>query len=145
MAGKLGAEPLGNTKQTVRTGLRWLLALFYFLAGVAHLRSPAGFLGITPGWVPYPDAIVAFTGIAELAGAVGLMIPRFRRAAAIGLAAYAVCVYPANINHAINNLAIGGETMSWWYHGPRLACQPVFVWLALWVGHVIDWPFGKRS
>jgi uncharacterized membrane protein len=136
---------MGSTAETVRTGLRWLLAVFYFLAGVAHLRSPAGFLTIMPDWVPYPNAVVALTGLAELAGAVGLLIPRIRRAAAIGLAAYAVCVYPANINHAINNLAMGGQTMSWWYHGPRLALQPVFVWLALWVGQVIDWPFGGKG
>lgn len=136
---------MGNTGENFRTSFRWLLAAFYFLAGVAHLRSPAGFLTITPAWVPFPEAVVAFTGIAELAGAIGLLIPRFRRAAAIGLAAYAVCVYPANINHAINNLAIGGQEMSWWYHGPRLAFQPVFVWLALWVGQVFDWPFGKKG
>ena len=60
---------------------RILLAIFYFVAGVAHLRSPGGFLAITPGWVPYPEFVVAFTGVAEIAGALGLMIPRLRRAA----------------------------------------------------------------
>ncbi len=129
---------------TARTIVRWLLALFYLIAGVAHLRSSGGFLAITPGWVPYPEPIVALTGIAEILGAIGLMIPRLRYAAAIGLAAYAVCVYPANINHAVNDIAIGGTSMTWWYHGPRLLLQPVFVWLALWVGHVVDWPFAAR-
>ena len=136
---------MSTTGERVRTGFRWLLAAFSFLAGIAHLRSPVGFLTITPDWVPLPEAVVAFTGVAEIAGAIGLLVPRIRRAAAIGLAAYAVCVYPANINHAINNLAIGGETMSWLYHGPRLAFQPVFVWLALWVGQVIDWPFRQKA
>jgi uncharacterized membrane protein len=124
--------------------VRAILALFYFAAGVMHLRSPSGFLQITPAWVPFPDAIIALTGICEIAGAVGLMIPRFRQAAGIGLAAYAVCVFPANINHAINDIAIGGTDLSWWYHGPRLLFQPVFVWLALWSGEVIDWPFRRR-
>ena len=129
---------------TARLIVRWLLALFYLVAGVAHLRSPGGFLAITPGWVPCPDAVVALTGIAEILGAIGLMVPRLRYAAAIGLAAYAVCVYPANINHAVNDIAIGGTSLSWWYHGPRLLLQPLFVWLALWAGHVIDWPFTTR-
>lgn len=129
---------------TARLIARWLLALFYLVAGVAHLRSPGGFLAITPGWVPYPEAVVALTGIAEILGAIALMIPRLRYAAAIGLAAYAVCVYPANINHAVNDIAIGGTNLSWWYHGPRLLLQPLFVWLALWVGHVIDWPLTTR-
>lgn len=127
-----------------RTVFRILLAVFYLIAGVAHLRSPGGFLVITPGWVPYPEQVIALTGICEIAGAIGLITNRFRFAAGLGLAAYAVCVYPANINHAINNIAMSGKTLSWWYHGPRLAFQPVFVWWALWVGGVTDWPFRKK-
>jgi uncharacterized membrane protein len=124
---------------------RVLLAIFYFVAGVAHIRSPTGFLQITPDWVPYPAQVVFLTGVAEIAGALGLMIPRLRATAGIGLALYAVCVYPANVNHAINNIEMGGNQLSWWYHGPRLAFQPVFVWWALWVGGVIDWPFRRRA
>ena len=123
--------------------LRFLLALFYLIASVAHLRSPGGFIAITPSWVPYSSEVVMFTGIAEIAGAIGLMLPRVRVAAGIGLAFYALCVWPANINHAINDITIGGRDLSWWYHGPRLALQPVFIWLALWVGNVTDWPYRK--
>lgn len=123
---------------------RIFLALFYAVAGVAHLRSPGGFLQITPDWVPWPELVVAATGIAEIAGAMGLVTQRFRRAAGIGLALYAVCVFPANINHAVNDIAIGGTDLDWWYHGPRLMLQPVFVWLALWVGGVTDWPFRRK-
>ncbi len=127
--------------EKTRIGARWVLALFYFLAGVAHLRTPDGFIKITPDWVSFPPEVVALTGIAEIAGAIGLLIPRFRKAAGIGLALYAVCVYPANINHAINGIEVGGTTLGWGYHAPRLAFQPIFVWWALWVGTVINWPF----
>lgn len=134
----------------IRTALRWLLALFYFVAGVAHLRSPAGFIAITPDWVPSPAAVVAFTGIAEIVGAIGLLIPRSligwaRPAAGIGLALYALCVWPANFNHAFNNIPLGGTTASWWYHGPRLAAQPLIIWLALWVSEATDWPLRRRA
>jgi uncharacterized membrane protein len=128
-----------------RTTFRILLAIFYGGAGVLHLTSPTGFLSITPDWVPFPEAVVAFTGIAEIAGAVGLMMPRFRKAAGIGLALYALCVWPANFNHAVNGIAIGQASLGWWYHGPRLALQPVIIWLALWVGGATDWPFRKIS
>ncbi len=127
----------------VRKALRILVALAYLVAGIAHLRSPGGFLQITPDWVPYPEAVVALTGIAEIAGAIGLMIPRLRYTAAVGLALYALFVWPANINHALNDIAIGGRDLSWWYHGPRLVLQPVIIWLALWVGQVTEWPFRK--
>lgn len=108
-----------------RRFFRSLLAIFYLIAGIAHIRSPAGFLAITPDWVPFAEQVILVTGIAEIAGAIGLMIPPkivpgVRYAAGIGLALYALCVYPANINHAINNIAIGGETASWLYHGPAL-------------------------
>ena len=127
-----------------RTGARITLAALYALAGVAHLKRPAGFVAITPDWVPAPALVVALTGVAELAGAIGLMIPPLRRAAGIGLALYALCVWPANLNHAMNDIALGGVHLSWWYHGPRLALQPVIIWWALWASTVIDWPFRRR-
>lgn len=121
-----------------------ILAVIYFTAGVTHFIAPSGFLKITPVWVPFPAVVVAFTGIAELAGAVGLLIPRFRYAAGIGLALYALCVYPANINHAFNAIEVGGRALSWNYHGPRLLFQPIFIWWALWVGGVTNWPFRRN-
>ena len=74
-----------------------------------------------------------------------MLIPRLQKAAGIGLALYAVCVWPANFNHALNDISIGGTHLSWYYHGPRLAFQPILIWLALWVGGVINWPFRETS
>ena len=123
---------------------RWVLALAYMVVGIAHLRSPGGFIAITPGWVPFPATVIFLTGLAELAGAAGLMVPALRKAAGIGLALYALCVWPANINHAVHDIAIGGVHLGWASHGPRLALQPVIIWWALWVAHVTDWPFARR-
>ena len=123
---------------------RWVLALAYLVAGIAHLRSPGGFIAITPSWVPFPATVIFLTGLAELAGAAGLMVQALRKAAGIGLALYALCVWPANINHAVHDIAIGGVHLGWAYHAPRLALQPVIIWWALWAAHVIDWPFARR-
>lgn len=138
-------RPAAPRENLTRRLFRLLLALIYLIAGIAHIKSPAGFLQITPDWVPLPEQVILLTGVAEIAGAIGLLIPRVRYAAGIGLALYALCVYPANINHALNNIAIGGATASWLYHGPRLAFQPVFIWWALIAGGVINWPFGKKQ
>lgn len=136
---------MSDARETpARRVARWLLALAYLAAGVFHLRSPAGFVAITPGWVPFPDQVVLLTGVAEIAGAAGLMIPQLRRAAGIGLALYALCVWPANFNHALNDIPLRGAHLGWWYHGPRLALQPVIIWWALWAGGVVDWPFRRR-
>jgi uncharacterized membrane protein len=128
---------------TVRAALRWLLALAYAAAGYFHLARPSGFLAITPSWVPAPELVVAATGVAEILGAIGLMIPRARKAAGWGLALYALCVWPANFHHAFAHIAIGDEALGWGYHGPRLAAQPLIIWWALWASGVVDWPFRR--
>lgn len=120
-----------------------MLAAVYLAAGILHLTLPAPFLAITPGWVPEPTLVIAATGLCELAGAVGLLIPRLRRAAGIGLALYAVCVFPANVKHALDG--VPAVPLGWWYHAPRLALQPVLVWWALFAGGVISWPFRTRG
>lgn len=130
----------------MRGFFRWLLAIFYLIAGILHIKSPAGFLAVTPHWVPFAEQVIFLTGLAEIAGAIGLLVPtnmisKARYAAGVGLALYALCVWPANFNHAINNIEIGGEILGWGYHGPRLAFQPVFIWWALIAGGVINWPF----
>ncbi|WP_338662434.1 DoxX family protein [Pararoseomonas sp. SCSIO 73927] len=123
---------------------RLLLAALYFAAGIFHLATPDPFLLITPEWVPFPRQVILLTGLCEIAGAVGLMSGRLRRAAAIGLALYAVLVFPANVKHAIAGLPSGEVQLGWWYHVPRLALQPVIVWWALFAGGIVDWPFRPR-
>ena len=134
-----------SSAETLRVISRVLLAAFYFAAGMLHLRSPDGFILIVPSFVPWPAEIVWLTGWCEIIGAVALFIPPLRRAAGIGLALYAICVFPANINHAFNHVDVGGLPNSWWYHAPRFALQPVFVWWALFCTGVIDWPLRSRS
>ena len=73
------------------------------------------------------------------------MIPRLRWIAGLMLAIYAVCVFPANIKHAFEHVRVNGGTLGWWYHGPRLALQPLIVWWALYAGGVIDWPFRRGA
>lgn len=131
-----------------RSVMRVVLALFYLVAGVFHLVKPGPFLTIMPGWVPLPYEVVLATGIAELAGAVALVQPwsaPLRRAAGIGLALYAVCVFPANINHMFLDMAKPQPSLGWSYHVPRMFVQPLLVWLALWVSRAIEWPFSRRS
>ena len=127
-----------------RVAACWALADIYLVAGVLHLAAPDAFVLITPGWVPYPWQVIMATGLCEIAGSVGLMTRSLRRAAGIGLALYAVCVFPANVKHAIDGLPAGQVQLTWWYHAPRLALQPVIVWWALFAGGVVDWPFRRR-
>ena len=131
----------------IRRLARWLLAVLYLVAGWFHLVAPGPFLKITPAWVPWPEQVILLTGLAELAGAAALVQPwsaRLRRAAGWALAAYALCVWPANINHMMIDLARSDGGWGLAYHVPRLAAQPLLVWLALWTSGAISWPVRPR-
>jgi uncharacterized membrane protein len=123
--------------------MRWVLAAFFVAAGYAHLASPASLLAITPDWVPFPRQMIFLTGLFEFAASAALVTKPLRAYAGIALAAYAVCVFPANIKHAVDGIDIPGLPSSWWYHAPRLALQPFIVWWALFAGEVIDWPWKR--
>ena len=121
-----------------------VVAFVYASVGVVHLAAYKTLLPIVPSWVPWPRLTVLATGVCEIAGALALLMPQLRRLAGIMLALYAVCVFPANIKHAIDNLPLDHIRLGWWYHAPRLALQPVIVWVALFAGGVVDWPFRRR-
>ena len=132
---------MNRRREQVRTALRWTLAAVYLAAGIGHLWVPEKFLAITPDSVPAPGAVIFITGLCEIAGAGALLTHRWRRIAAIMLAAYAVCVFPEP-DQARDRRHSGISSMldSWWYHAPRLAFQPVLVWWPLFCAGVIDWP-----
>jgi uncharacterized membrane protein len=111
---------------------------------MVHFTSTDTILLIVPNWVPEPRLVVQITGALEIAGALALLTPRLRRAAGLMLALYALCVFPANIKHAVEGISVPGLPDTWWYHGPRLAAQPVLIWLALYAAQLIDWPFRAR-
>jgi uncharacterized membrane protein len=129
----------------VRAVMRWLLAAFFVAAGVAHLATPEPFLKITPDWVPFAPQVILVTGLCELAGAAALVTRPLRSFAGIALALYALCVWPANIKQALDHIVLPDIPDSWWYHGPRLAFQPVIIWWALFCAGVIDWPWRRAA
>ena len=129
----------------IKAVVRLLLAAFYAFAGYMHLVRPEPFLSIMPSAIPCPEAIIFWTGIAEILGAIAIIQPfhlRLRQAGGIGLALYALCVWPANINHFILDMARGDGGLGVAYHVPRMFAQPVIIWLALWVGEV---PMTRRK
>jgi uncharacterized membrane protein len=140
----MNPEPDIDRSRNARAVMRWILAPFYTAAGIAHLMAPQGFLAITPSWVPFAPQVIFVTGLCELAGSLGLVTKPMRRWAGVALAAYAICVWPANFKHAIEGVELPYIPNSWLYHGPRLAFQPVLVWWALYCAEVIDWPWRRR-
>ena len=139
------SAPVPRPYGTARTIMLGVAVVFYGAAGIVHLASPDAFLPIVPDRVPEPRAVVLATGACEVAGALGVLTRPIRRLAGIMLALYAVCVYPANVKHAMENVDVPQLPRSWWYHGPRLLAQPVVVWWALFCTGVVTWPFGRNG
>ena len=139
-----GAGAASLSFPVARAILRWVLAAFFVAAAIAHLTVPETLLTITPDWVPFAPQVIFVTGLCELAGAAALVTRPLRHWAGIALALYTLCVWPANIKQALNHIVIPSIPDTWWYHGPRLAMQPVIIWAALFSAGVISWPFAAR-
>jgi uncharacterized membrane protein len=106
-----------------------LLVTLFAAAGISHFVMPAPFERIVPHWIPQPRLMVYLSGAAELAGAIGLLIPALRKFAGWGLVILLVAVYPANIYMLQFARA---ENAAAWYQAAlwlRLPLQPLLVWL----------------
>jgi uncharacterized membrane protein len=116
-----------------KDGLRYLLAFAMMFVGVSHFTNPAPFARIVPAWLPSPLALVYVSGFFELLGGAGLLVPRARRAAAWGLVALYVAVFPANVNMALNHISLEPDhpipTALLWL---RLPLQAVLIAWAWW-------------
>ena len=74
-----------------------LVFLWFTFGGVAHFTHTELEMRIVPEWIPWPRAAVLISGVFELLGAVGILIPITRRAAGIGLFLLTIAVTPANV------------------------------------------------
>lgn len=123
--------------------MRVIMATFFIGGFVLHLTAVDALVAITPDWVPVPRAVVFITGVLEFFGGVGLLVPRVRWWAGVALALYVLAVWPANIKQAVEHIVLPPIPDSWWYHGPRLALQPVLAWWALFCAGAVDWPLRR--
>lgn len=117
---------------TTRTILRWVLAVFMVAAGTNHFVASDAYVAMVPSVLPAHLLLVQISGVAEIAGGIGLVLPPTRRLAAWGLIALFIAVFPANINMAVNHLPLGGRAIPAWALWARLPVQLVLIgWAAL--------------
>ncbi|MGH8493198.1 MAG: DoxX family protein [Moraxellaceae bacterium] len=72
--------------------------IWFAFGGLGHFLAADFFIKIVPPYIPYPEAAVYISGIFELLGAIGLLLPQWRRRAGLGLFLLTLCVTPANVN-----------------------------------------------
>jgi uncharacterized membrane protein len=117
------------------TASRWLLALFFTVAGILHFVFPDAYRSVMPAWLGWPAALVAISGVAESAGGLGLLWQPLRRSAGIGLLLLCVAVLPANVQMLLD--ALDAQRAGWiiFLLVLRLPLQLVlmaWIWMVAW-------------
>ncbi|MGH8504417.1 MAG: DoxX family protein [Stenotrophobium sp.] len=81
---------------------RWIgLAIvfgWFFFGGIGHFVKTDFFVSIVPPYISHPLAVVYISGVCELLGAFGVLLPATRRLAGLGLILLTLCVTPANVH-----------------------------------------------
>jgi uncharacterized membrane protein len=106
---------------------KYILAAFMVFTGVAHFRAPQGFVRIVPDYLPSPLMLVYISGVFEILGGVGLLVPTTQKWAAWGLIALFIAVFPANVNMALNHIPFGKLPTPQWVLWLRLPLQLVLM------------------
>ena len=108
--------------------LRWLLGLCFVAAGMNHFIAPRFYLPIMPPFLPWPLALIYISGVAEILGGLGVLVPPARKLAGWGLIALLLAVFPANLYAAFH----GAGSIPPWILWARLPFQLVFIAWVYW-------------
>jgi uncharacterized membrane protein len=106
----------------------YAIAALFVVAGVLHFAIPRSYESIVPPYLPARLFLVYLSGACELAGGVGLLVPRTRRAAAVGLIALLAAVFPANVQMLAAAMAAGKPQWQVALLWLRLPLQFVLMW-----------------
>jgi uncharacterized membrane protein len=99
--------------EMLKTIFRWIMALFFVLAGSNHFISPQTYLEIMPPYFPWHWELVSVSGLAEIILGLAVLTPSLRRFAAWGLIALLVAIFPANIHMALNGFHFVANWILW--------------------------------
>lgn len=111
--------------------------IWFAVGGLGHFVAADFFIRIVPPYIPYPEAAVYVSGVFELLGAIGLLLPQWRRLAGIGLFALTLCVTPANVHMFLHPEQFALMPQPWLSGvlGFRLLLQ-VFLLFCIWWGPI---------
>jgi uncharacterized membrane protein len=131
LLGLVGVRRFDTWRVSAAHGLAVMLVMTasaHFVPGdVTFMPNYDDMVAMVPSFVPFPGVMVYLSGVLELAGAVGLVLERTRKAAGICLALLFVALLPANVNAA--QLALEDVGSPLWQRIPE---QVLYIGIALW-------------
>ena len=125
--GWLGVKQLSSWRDASRGGL----VIMFLFTGASHFTSMKyDFAAMIPAPLPDDLWVIYLSGVLEIAGAIGLLIPRTRKVAGICLVLLLVALFPANVNAALNEIPLRGEAPTpLWLRAPM---QLLFIGMVWW-------------
>jgi uncharacterized membrane protein len=129
-------EPAADGKRFSRGSevyLRWLFAVTFTFTGMMHFIVPAVYEAVMPPYLPFPRLLVLVSGLCEIAGAIGVLLPQpWRKWAGAGMVALLIAVFPANIEIARHGATFpNGAVITPFWGWVRLPFQLFFIWWAI--------------
>jgi uncharacterized membrane protein len=126
--GVLGVDLFSNWQESAA----WALVVMFLFTASAHFtKTKEDLIAMVPKSFPSPRFLVYLTGVLEVLGAVGLLVPMTRSFAGLGLVLLLVAMFPANVNAARKGIQLREKLPTpLWLRGPM---QLLFIGVALWV------------
>lgn len=113
----------------------YIIAILFVLAGLLHFLKTDMYVKIMPDYIPWHKTMVYLSGVAEIAGGIGIILPSLRYAAAIGLILLLLAVFPANIDMAVKAIKKRGwNSLYSILMISRLPLQFVLMYWIYWAG-----------
>ena len=125
--GALGVETLSDWRNAAACALE---LMFLFTASAHFTSTRRDLISMAPSVFPRPDLLVSVTGVLEVLGAIGLLVPATRSLAGIGLVLLLVAMFPANVAAARKGVPLRGKPPT-----PlplRFSLQLVFIGMTWW-------------
>ena len=122
LAGRIGVAAFRDLGFILRAALG---VMFLFTASAHWGKRRPDLIRMVPPALPRPDLLVTLTGVLEILGAIGLLVPMTARAACICLVLLLAGLLPANVHAARENLTIAGRRVP--SVPVRTAIQLIFV------------------
>jgi uncharacterized membrane protein len=116
----------------VKNIIRIVMGVMFIGMSSLHFVAVETELKIIPEFLPFRRTALYLTGLWEIIGGIGLLIPRWKRVSAWSMVGLLLVVFPANIYHAITDIRSGRFAKTRFYHWIRFPFQAVFIWLVLW-------------
>lgn len=124
--GLLGVKRLSSW----RVAGRGALVIMFLFTGTSHFTSMKyDFVAMIPPPLPNDLWVIYLSGVFEIAGAIGLLIPRTRRLAGICLVLLLAALFPANVYAALSEIPLRGEAATpLWIRTPMQLLYIGMVW-----------------